>query len=1084
MGKVVNIQDIKHDNKRAVVKGVNIQDIKHEQKRADIKHDSKRAVGKEVNIQDITHNSKRAVGKRVNIQDIKHDNKKTVRKGVNIQDIKHNKKRALGKGVNIQDIKNNDKRVVGKRVNIQDIKHDNKRALGKWINIQDTKDDDMRAVGKRVNIQDSKHHNKRAVANIHDIKHDSKRAVGKGINIQVIKHDNMRVVWKGVNVQDIKHDNKRVVGKVVNIQDIKHGNKRAGEKRINIQDSKHENKRAMVKRANIHDVKHDEKKAGGRGSTFKIIKPDSKKVDIKHDNKGAVGKRANIQDINYDNKRAVGKGVNVLDNQTRKHESGGERGRYSEYQARRQRREFAALSYEKGVPFAEGLKALLPTRMDEKLPKRPIGDFSVDERWAPLHFAADRGHTSSVACLLEMGVPVEAPDKEKVRPLHRACFRGHTPCVELLLSAGADINARDRYGRTPLYVGSGKGHREVLLLLLGRGAEVDCRDEKGMTPLLLACQNGHVPVARDLITHGADVNTKERGCWTPLTWASVVGHVEMVKFLVNETKVDLEGGDNLGMTALAHAAQKDHTQVTKILLAAGAEVDARDSHGGTPLQLACRYGSLEGVRLLIDHGADWTLTADSGVSAVWWALRRGHRSILQYFMSVCGKEYIVEVSQVKPTFPKRLKSEFAVLKDIGEGSFGTVVKVEKDGKIYAVKQIEDTDLFPSTEEEINKLPVVKETQTMFLGTHSPFICGLIHAWRQGKCTCFQMDLCESDLHDWMSKTKPKKRKMKKVLQFLRDCSSGLRFLHNELGKIHRDIKPANIFLRKETDDKGTTRLVAKIGDLGLATDRSNPKGEFYFERSQGGGAGAYLAPEIKGIALRTKKDEERKKGNKGNSTEDEERKNNVPKYDEKIDIYSMGAVFFDLLFLKPEAAHSQCRWVIYGKFESAFPDYFPVIRRMLGGKEEKHERPSADEVEDEAHRWLQEWLQTPEGAVEDDRESLQGEEEKIGEKGRKEDNTGEREKEEEAKEEKNKKKMAALKEQELERKTMAAVINEKQLERNWKKIERQEEELKRKKMEAMKKKELKNLKFKKKLKISLVLLFALLLYYFLKLLRF
>ncbi|CAG0907674.1 unnamed protein product, partial [Cyprideis torosa] len=434
----------------------------------------------------------------------------------------------------------------------------------------------------------------------------------------------------------------------------------------------------------------------------------------------------------------------------------------------------------------------------------------TDDRVTPLHFAADGGHTSSVACLLEMGAPVEAVEKEeKARPLHLACAGGHSPCAELLLRAGADINARTRNGWTPLHVCSRRGHRAVVLLLLGRGAEVDRRDERGTTPLLWACVMGHVSVARDLVAHGADVNAKDRLGWPPLMWASDGGHVETVEFLVREAKADLEGRENIsGWTALAHAAVKGHTHVMEILLAAGAQVDARDSYGHTPLQWACMKGSLEGVRLLIDHGADWTLADDNGLNAVWYALRRGDLSLWVYFMGLCGIEYLLEVSQVKGTFPERLKSEFTEIEKLGQGSFGTVVKGEKDGEAYAVKEVEGPGLSESTEDEGDEQPWVKEGKAMGHGTHSPFICGLNHVWRQGGSTFFQMPLCDADLHDWMSENAPGNRKRKEVLHFLCDCSSGLRFLHDRMKKIHRDIKPANIFLRREADVEGITRLVA------------------------------------------------------------------------------------------------------------------------------------------------------------------------------------------------------------------------------------------------------------------------------------
>ncbi|CAG0902227.1 unnamed protein product [Cyprideis torosa] len=93
--------------------------------------------------------------------------------------------------------------------------------------------------------------------------------------------------------------------------------------------------------------------------------------------------------------------------------------------------------------------------------------------WTPLHFATDRGHTSSVACLLEMGAPVEAEEKKwKARPLHLACDKGHFPCVRLLVNAGADVNARTANGKTPFLIAAQLNHVEILRLLAHSGADI------------------------------------------------------------------------------------------------------------------------------------------------------------------------------------------------------------------------------------------------------------------------------------------------------------------------------------------------------------------------------------------------------------------------------------------------------------------------------------------------------------------------------------------------------------------------------------------------------------------------------------
>ncbi|CAG0911283.1 unnamed protein product, partial [Cyprideis torosa] len=97
--------------------------------------------------------------------------------------------------------------------------------------------------------------------------------------------------------------------------------------------------------------------------------------------------------------------------------------------------------------------------------------------WTPLHFAADRGHTSSVACLLEKGAPVEAEEKDKARPLHAACGKvPHFDCVRLLLNAGAEVNARTADGSTPFLIAALGNHVEILRLLAHSGADISLAD--------------------------------------------------------------------------------------------------------------------------------------------------------------------------------------------------------------------------------------------------------------------------------------------------------------------------------------------------------------------------------------------------------------------------------------------------------------------------------------------------------------------------------------------------------------------------------------------------------------------------------
>ena len=71
--------------------------------------------------------------------------------------------------------------------------------------------------------------------------------------------------------------------------------------------------------------------------------------------------------------------------------------------------------------------------------------------WTPLHWVAQRGLTSGVACLLANGADPNVTDDKGQTPLHFIAQKGvGKNQAELLIEHGADLNARDDSGQTPL----------------------------------------------------------------------------------------------------------------------------------------------------------------------------------------------------------------------------------------------------------------------------------------------------------------------------------------------------------------------------------------------------------------------------------------------------------------------------------------------------------------------------------------------------------------------------------------------------------------------------------------------------------
>ena len=85
-----------------------------------------------------------------------------------------------------------------------------------------------------------------------------------------------------------------------------------------------------------------------------------------------------------------------------------------------------------------------------QVPTRTRGD---RDHVAPLHWAANRGHTEAIIVLLDAGADPNPRDRGRVTPLHWAANRGDIKGILALLDAGADPNMKDRNRVTPPVLG-------------------------------------------------------------------------------------------------------------------------------------------------------------------------------------------------------------------------------------------------------------------------------------------------------------------------------------------------------------------------------------------------------------------------------------------------------------------------------------------------------------------------------------------------------------------------------------------------------------------------------------------------------
>ncbi|KAJ1338575.1 ankyrin repeat domain-containing protein 50 [Microdochium nivale] len=255
------------------------------------------------------------------------------------------------------------------------------------------------------------------------------------------------------------------------------------------------------------------------------------------------------------------------------------------------------------------------------------GGVSTRDCFSPLACAALYGQVEVARVLLDAGADVEAVDINLRTPLFIAARSGRVDLVRLLLDRGADAGAVNADGETVLWPAVFSGSEQVVRLLVGchqgenggEGGGLDVNAVKtywARTALMLAA--GDQTAGREmagvmeaLIEGGADVGQRNHEGRDALSEAVRARSLDRVRWLVGRG-ASAGAADNLGVTALGHAAQAGEVAIARFLIEqAGAEVDHEDAEGLTPLARVLQQGAAVGgdggramAELLRSHGAE------------------------------------------------------------------------------------------------------------------------------------------------------------------------------------------------------------------------------------------------------------------------------------------------------------------------------------------------------------------------------------------------------------------------------------------------------------------------------------------------
>jgi len=215
----------------------------------------------------------------------------------------------------------------------------------------------------------------------------------------------------------------------------------------------------------------------------------------------------------------------------------------------------------------------------------------LEEGGTPLYWAAASGRLDVVLLLLDAGADVNAPNRLGRTALHAATGPApwHVQIAAEFIQRGAPVNAVDETGVTPLHLAAVNGGAEMIALLVGKGANVNARDTYGNTPLHWVAQGPQkvaTAAVRVLLAAGADPLAENSGHQSPLEMAASFGRENLGLVLLSN--YDLDALDERGNTLLHTAVRSHNLRLIELLVEAGADINAVDRWGDSPLVLATR----------------------------------------------------------------------------------------------------------------------------------------------------------------------------------------------------------------------------------------------------------------------------------------------------------------------------------------------------------------------------------------------------------------------------------------------------------------------------------------------------------------
>ena len=239
--------------------------------------------------------------------------------------------------------------------------------------------------------------------------------------------------------------------------------------------------------------------------------------------------------------------------------------------------------------------------------------------------AARQGDAAGVSLFLRAGMKPDAtPEPGTPSALDFAMDERHFDVARILINGGANVDQA-------MLLVARSGDPELFHLLMSKKPS----RESLTGALYQAAEAGHLEIVRQLINSGLTPNDRWAGS-LPLDGAAYAGQTEVVRLLLERgadvNAVDANSGGR-GETALHYATRssaKSAADVVGLLLGSGSKVNVQDHEGTTPLMNALDHREI--ALMLLAQGADVNLRDQGGNTALMYAAARHLTSMIQLLM--------------------------------------------------------------------------------------------------------------------------------------------------------------------------------------------------------------------------------------------------------------------------------------------------------------------------------------------------------------------------------------------------------------------------------------------------------------------